>query len=89
MRPVSGQFLWGSDFPFIAPERCLAELDALDLPADVLDKLLRENALRILGALRREVASRGRAGGRRGAAVRREPTGGGAMAVAPLPVVPG
>jgi len=59
MRPVSGQFLWGSDFPFIAPERCLAELDALDLPADVLDKLLRENALRILGALRREVASRG------------------------------
>ncbi len=26
---LSGQFLWGSDFPFITPERCLAELEAL------------------------------------------------------------
>ena len=32
---LSGQFLWGSDFPFLTPERCLAEFDALDLPADV------------------------------------------------------
>jgi len=23
---LSGQFLWGSDYPFIAPERCLSEL---------------------------------------------------------------
>jgi predicted TIM-barrel fold metal-dependent hydrolase len=47
---LSGQFIWGSDFPFLTPERCLAELDGLDLPGDVLEKVLHENALRILGA---------------------------------------
>jgi uncharacterized protein len=47
---LSGQFIWGSDFPFITPERCLAELDDLGLPDDVLEKVLRDNALRILGA---------------------------------------
>ena len=46
---LSGQFLWGSDFPFLTPERCLEEFDALDLPADVADKVLRGNATRILG----------------------------------------
>jgi uncharacterized protein len=46
---LSAQFLWGSDFPFITPERCLAELDGLDLPDGVLDRVLRENATRILG----------------------------------------
>jgi hypothetical protein len=46
---LSGQFVWGSDFPFITPERCLAELDGLDLPGDVIDRVLRENATRILG----------------------------------------
>jgi uncharacterized protein len=46
---LSEQFVWGSDFPFIAPERCLAELDELDLPPDVLDQVLRANAARILG----------------------------------------
>ena len=45
---LSGQFLWGSDFPFLTPERCLAEFDALDLPADVADQVLRGNAARIL-----------------------------------------
>jgi predicted TIM-barrel fold metal-dependent hydrolase len=46
---LSGQFLWGSDFPFLTPERCLAELDSLDLPSPVLERLLLENASRILG----------------------------------------
>jgi predicted TIM-barrel fold metal-dependent hydrolase len=46
---LSGQFVWGSDFPFIEPERCLAELDGLGLPAGVLNQVLRENATRILG----------------------------------------
>ena len=46
---LSEQFLWGSDFPFLTPERCLAELDSLDLPGPVLDRLLHENASRILG----------------------------------------
>jgi predicted TIM-barrel fold metal-dependent hydrolase len=46
---LSGQFLWGSDFPFLTPERCLAEFEALDLPGDVQDAVLRANAARILG----------------------------------------
>jgi len=46
---LSGQFLWGSDFPFFAPERCLAELDALDLPEPARGRVLHENAARILG----------------------------------------
>jgi predicted TIM-barrel fold metal-dependent hydrolase len=46
---LSGQFVWGSDFPFLTPERCLAELDALELPASVLDSLLYGNAAHILG----------------------------------------
>jgi predicted TIM-barrel fold metal-dependent hydrolase len=46
---LSGQFLWGSDFPFLTPERCLAELEALDLPEPVLAAVLHQNAARILG----------------------------------------
>jgi len=46
---LSERFLWGSDFPFLTPERCLAELDSLDLPGPVLERLLHENASRILG----------------------------------------
>ena len=45
---LAGQFVWGSDFPFLAPRRCLDELDGLGLPDDVLGRLLRENAARIL-----------------------------------------
>jgi uncharacterized protein len=43
---LSDQFVWGSDFPFISPERCLAELDELGLASPAL---LRDNAARILG----------------------------------------
>ncbi len=46
---LSGQFLWGSDFPFLTPERCLAEFDGLGLPAEVRDRVLHGNASRILG----------------------------------------
>lgn len=46
---LSGQFLWGSDFPFITPERCLAEFGALGLPADKAAAVLHGNAARILG----------------------------------------
>ena len=45
---LAGQFVWGSDFPFLAPQRCLDELAGLGLPDDVLAKVLRENAARIL-----------------------------------------
>ena len=40
------QFVWGSDFPFIAPERCFAELDDLGIASPAL---LHDNAARILG----------------------------------------
>ncbi len=46
---LSEQFLWGSDFPFLTPERCLAELETLDLPEPARSRLLHENAARILG----------------------------------------
>jgi uncharacterized protein len=45
---LSGQFVWGSDFPFLAPRRCLAELEDLGLPDEVLGQVLHENAARIL-----------------------------------------
>jgi uncharacterized protein len=46
---LSAQFVWGSDFPFLTPERCLAEVDGLGLPGPVRSRLLYENAARILG----------------------------------------
>jgi uncharacterized protein len=46
---LSGQFVWGSDYPFFTPERCLAELEALDLPTEVMTTVLHDNAARILG----------------------------------------
>jgi predicted TIM-barrel fold metal-dependent hydrolase len=46
---LSGQFLWGSDYPFIMPERCLSELEAFDLPDAVIRAVLHDNAARILG----------------------------------------
>ncbi len=45
---LTSQFLWGSDYPFISPERCLTELDTLDIPAGTLDEVMRANAARIL-----------------------------------------
>ena len=46
---LTAQFVWGSDYPFITPERCLDELDGLDLPDDVRPAVLHDNATRILG----------------------------------------
>jgi uncharacterized protein len=45
---LAGQFVWGSDFPFLGPRRCLAELESLGLPDEVLGQVLHENAARIL-----------------------------------------
>jgi uncharacterized protein len=45
---LAAQFVWGSDFPFLAPRRCLAELEALGLPGEVLGQVLHDNAARIL-----------------------------------------
>ncbi len=43
---LADQFVWGSDFPFISPQRCLTELDELGLASETL---LHGNAARILG----------------------------------------
>src|SRR5580704_15651721 len=45
---LSGQFLLGSYYPFCTPERCLSELEALELPAEVMSAVLHDNAARIL-----------------------------------------
>jgi predicted TIM-barrel fold metal-dependent hydrolase len=46
---LQDRFLFGSDYPFIAPERCLQELQALDMPEATLEKILLGNAARLLG----------------------------------------
>jgi len=53
MRDMKGrlqdQFVFGSDYPFIQPQRCLDELQGLDIPAPVLQKVLIGNGKRLLG----------------------------------------
>jgi uncharacterized protein len=46
---LQDQFLFGSDYPFIRPERCLDELGQLEIPDAVLEKLLLGNGRRLLG----------------------------------------
>lgn len=45
---LQDQFLFGSDYPFIQPKRCLDELSALDIPEPVLHKVLLGNGKRLL-----------------------------------------
>ena len=53
MRELKGRlqdrFLFGSDYPFIQPGRCLEELEGLDIPGPVMEKLLLGNGRRLLG----------------------------------------
>ncbi|TMF80553.1 MAG: amidohydrolase [Chloroflexi bacterium] len=53
MRDMKGrlqdQFVFGSDYPFIQPQRCLDELQGLDIPELVLEKVLVGNGRRLLG----------------------------------------
>ncbi len=53
MRDMKGrlqdQFVFGSDYPFIQPQRCLDELGSLDIPAPVLQKVLVDNGKALLG----------------------------------------
>lgn len=46
---LQGQFVFGSDYPFIQPQRCLEELSTLEIPEPVLQKVLVENGKRLLG----------------------------------------
>jgi len=53
MRELKGrlqnQFLFGSDYPFIQPQRCLEELEQMDIPPAALQKVLTENGKKLLG----------------------------------------
>ncbi|HKC19708.1 MAG TPA: amidohydrolase family protein [Candidatus Dormibacteraeota bacterium] len=53
MRDMKGrlqdQFVFGSDYPFIQPQRCLEEIATLDIPARALEKVLVGNGKRLLG----------------------------------------
>ena len=44
-RPISASL---GNYPFFTPERCLSELEALELPAEVMSAVLHDNAARIL-----------------------------------------
>jgi predicted TIM-barrel fold metal-dependent hydrolase len=46
---LQDQFVFGSDYPFIQPLRCLEELRSLDIPPPVLQKVLIDNGKRLLG----------------------------------------
>lgn len=46
---LQNQFVFGSDYPFIQPQRCLEELQTLDIPSPTLQKLLVDNGTRLLG----------------------------------------
>lgn len=45
---LQDRFLFGSDYPFIQPARCLEELEGLELTSEVLEKVLFGNASRLL-----------------------------------------
>ena len=53
MRDLKGrlqdQFVFGSDYPFISPQRCLDELATLEIPEPVLQKVLVGNGKKLLG----------------------------------------
>ena len=46
---LQNQFLFGSDYPFIQPQRCLEELAQLEIPEAALQKVLSGNGKRLLG----------------------------------------
>jgi predicted TIM-barrel fold metal-dependent hydrolase len=46
---LQDQFVFGSDYPFIQPQRCLDELAGLDIPEATLQKVLVGNGSRLLG----------------------------------------
>ena len=46
---LQDQFVFGSDYPFIQPQRCLDELTQLDIPDAALQKVLVGNGKKLLG----------------------------------------
>jgi predicted TIM-barrel fold metal-dependent hydrolase len=46
---LQDKVLFGSDYPLITPDRWLADFDALPIKPDVRPKILKDNAIRLLG----------------------------------------
>lgn len=46
---LQDQFVFGSDYPFLQPQRCIDELKSLDIPEPVLQKVLFQNGSKLLG----------------------------------------
>ncbi len=46
---LTDQFLFGSDYPFLQPDRCLSELESLEIPSEKLQKILLGNGKRLIG----------------------------------------
>jgi predicted TIM-barrel fold metal-dependent hydrolase len=46
---LQNQFLFGSDYPFIQPQRCLEELAEMEIPEPALQKILVGNGSQLLG----------------------------------------
>ena len=49
LRPACRGRGLGTDFPLLTPERWLRDFDTLDMKPDVRPKILKENAVRVLG----------------------------------------
>jgi hypothetical protein len=46
---LQDKVLFGSDFPFITPDRWMADFDTLEVPEPARTKILKDNAARLLG----------------------------------------
>jgi hypothetical protein len=46
---MSHKVLFGSDFPVITPERWLRDFEGLEIADEVRTRILKENAVRVLG----------------------------------------
>ncbi|MEU8383196.1 amidohydrolase family protein [Streptosporangium sp. NPDC048865] len=46
---LKDKVLFGSDYPMITPDRWLADFDALDIKPEVRPKIVKDNAVRLLG----------------------------------------
>jgi predicted TIM-barrel fold metal-dependent hydrolase len=46
---LQDKVLFGTDYPLLTPERWLRDFDALDIKPDVRPKILKDNAVRLLG----------------------------------------
>jgi len=46
---LQDKVLFGTDYPLLTPERWLRDFETLDLKPDVRPKILKDNAVRVLG----------------------------------------